>query len=359
MKNFIKDFFWFPSLIGLILYSQILNFAASWGDDVLMIQPRAKDFHLMLESFYNQQNNKNFDCFGVFQAFVINKLFGHNAYPFGFHLYSLILHTISGLLITLVLYKITKNKFVSVLMACLWAVHPINVETVTRLGIAPFHLAAGTFCLCSFLCFLRAIEITKLKELIIFSSVGLFFFLISITSNEQYLFFPLVILFTLFYLKGSKIFLEKKYIFSIIAPIFLIYPCYFFWRYIAFGHNLFYAGETLLTWADLGSLKDILFRAFWLSPQLIVHYFRLFLWTDYLAESKADWYMVGGSILSTYSLFCQLVVFGMVISAIALFRKNPLFSIGTFWFLLPMALVIQIIPLFSIVDEHYCYLSSM
>ena len=357
LKSFLQSYLWLPPLIGLILYFQVLNFEASWGDDTLMIVPRTKDFHLMLESFYRQLNNKNFDPFGVVQSFIINKIFGEHSYPFGFHLYSLILHVIASVLLTLILFKITKNKFISLLVVCLWAVHPVNVEIVTRLGISTFHLAAAVFCLASTLCFLKLIEVNNEKEYLKFSLLGFLFFLISITSIEQYLFFPLTLFLILIYFKGKNFFFEKKYINYIIFPIIIFYPIYFLWRYFAFGKNLFYAGEMIIPWTDLGSFKDIAFRACWLCPQLIVHYLRLFLYPDFLSESKADWYMVGDSLFSPYSLFCQGLVICLIISAFLLFKKIPLFSIGITWFFFSMILVLQIIPLFSIIDEHYCYLS--
>lgn len=357
LKSFLKSFIWLPPLIALVLYLQSITFGSPWGDDAVMNQPRSKDLSLMLESFYRQLSNKNFDPFCVFQSFVIHKIFQNNAYPFGFHIYNVFLHVAFSILITLFLYKITKDKFITLLIVCLWAVHPVNVEIVTRIGIGPYHLAAAVFCLISCFSFLKLRETDKLINCFIYSFLGFFFFIASVTSIEQYLFFPIVLLLILVSLEGLKVLFQKKHLIFFIIPLLVSYPIYLLWRYTAFGGSLFYAGDYFIPWTEMGSLNEILFRAFWLAPQIIVHYFRLILWPDYLAESKADWFMVGDSLWSPYSLFCQIFVALIILSAIFLAKKNPLYSIGIAWFFFSVILIVQIVPLFSLVDEHYCYMA--
>ncbi len=356
MKKFLKSYLWIPAFIGFLLYLQTLTFGSAWGDDHIVIDPVCRDFNLMLKSFYHNIPGQHFFPFSFFQSYVVNLIFGKIAFPFGFHFYQLTMHIISCILAALIFEKITKSRLISILIVTLWTVHPLNVESLTRLVCAPAHIPAGTFCLAFIFCFLKANEISNGVTKIILSLLGILFFLISVTSYEQYILFPFVLIIIISILAKKKMTQDKHHIFFLAIPIIFIYLVYIAWRYYASGKTLFYSGDEAITWTEIGSLKDILFRAFWLAPQLLVHYFRLFFYPDYLAESKADWYKVGGSIWSFYSLFCQSLIFILIISSFLLRKKIPLFSIGVAWFFIGMFPIIQIIPIFSIVDEHYCYL---
>lgn len=353
---FLKSFFWLPGLIGVLVYLKSLGYSSAWGDDTVVIAPYARDFNLMIKTFYDTPPGSHFFPFSFLQCFIINSIFGDFAFPFGFRLYALVLHAITCTLATLIFYKITANKLASILIISLWATHPINVETVTRLVCSPAHLPAATFSV-AFLYLLLKFQESKnnfLKSLFLISSS--FFFLASVTSYEQYILFPIVAL--SFLLRSDKLKCDKSFA-LLISTLALFYLIYVAWRYFACGRSLFYAGGEFVIWHEVGDFNDIVFRIFWLAPQLIVHYLRLFFYPDYLAETKADWYMLGGSVWSPYSLFCQAFTLSLIVFTFLLRKKIPLFSIGIFWFLISMFPIIQIVPLFTIVDEHYCYLSTL
>ena len=210
LKSFIKSFFWFPGLIGVLVYLPSLFYGSAWGDDQGVITPSSRDFHLMFKGFYHNFPGLHFVPFCIFQSFLINSIFGTNAFPFGFHLYQLILHAVSCIVATVFLFKITNNKLVSILIVSLWTVHPLNVEILTRLGCAPAQVAAGTFCLIFLLCFLKIRETTNNFYKLGFSIFGSIFFLASLTSYEQHFFFPLILCLVFLYLDGRKILQQKK-----------------------------------------------------------------------------------------------------------------------------------------------------
>ena len=159
MKSFLKSYFWIPLVIYIALYYKTLTFGSAWGDDQVLITPRGKDFGLMLHTFYQNEAGLHFIPFQYFQCYIINLVFGMHAFPFGFHLYQLLLHVISCLLTVLVLFKITKSKLISILIVSLWTVHPLNVEVLTRIGCAPAQVAAGAFCLAFVFCFLKVVDL--------------------------------------------------------------------------------------------------------------------------------------------------------------------------------------------------------
>lgn len=356
--SFLKSFLWLPSLIGFLVYFQSLFFSSTWDDDYIVITPEAKDFNFMLRGFYENLPGHHFFPFSFFQCYLINKIFGDNALPFGFHVYSLLLQTITCLIVTLIFYKLTNSKLISILAISLWTVHPINVETVTRLGCIPAQLPSATFCLLSLLFLLKGIECNN-HERIFHITLCIFFYLVSVTTYEQYIFFPIVALLLVCARLKSRDRTTNKTLTYLSILFFLVILSYALWRYLASGGNLFETSNELFKWNEVGTFKDIAFRAFWLAPQLLVHYLRLFFWPNFLSEAQADWFKVGNPEWGFYSLGCQLFVFILLLLAIILYKKNSLFSIGVFWFLIFMIPVIQIFPLFTMVDEHYCYLSTL
>lgn len=359
MKNYFKSFLWLPALIGLIVYIPSLSLGSSWGDDIYVINPFAKEPELVLKNFYHNTPGLHFVPLCLLQSFLINTMFGKNAFPFGFHLVQLFLHVICCCFITIILFRLTKNYLSSILMTILWVLHPINVETVTRIGCGPAQVSAALFCLIYLLCTLKLSDVNSRMKKVFLLIVSVISFLISITSYEQYFLVPwFVCLIYLFQVLNKNITL-KKYLLIYLFPTMFVYLFYLLWKYVACNGALLETSNELIKWTEMGTIKDVLFRTFWLAPQLVVHYFRLFLWPDYLAESKADWYVVGRTLWSPYSLFCQFFVLSLIISAALAIKKNPLYSLGIFWFFSTMILVVQIIPLFNIIDEHYCYLSVL
>ena len=361
IKSFIKSFFWLPPLIGVIVYFQALSFGTAWGDDwIIQSDPSSRDFTRMLGGFY--QNNiagVHFMPIFFFQNYLINSICGMDIFPLSFRVYQITIHAIGCLITTMVLFKITKNKLISVLIVSLWTVHPLNVEILTRVGCSTAQLAGGVFCLIFVYCFLQINEMKTIKGKVLFVILGGLFFIAGMCTHEQYFFFPFVVLLINFYLYGKKIFIEKESIYFLIVPMIMIYVVYLIWRFYACGGAIIETSNELIKWTDMGSIKDILFRTFWLAPQILIHYFRLFFWPDFLAESKADWFKVGHSVWDPYSIFCELTVLTLVIGSINLYKKIPLFSIGMAWFFVSMILISQILPLFVMIDEHYCYVSIL
>ena len=351
-------YFLIPSVAFVLLYWQSIFFGAAFPDDPLVIAPIAQDFKLMLKTFYDNSKmpGVHFTPVSTLQCFLINKVFGENAYPFGFHLYQFIAQTLVCLLATILFYKLTRSRLISVLIVSLWTVHPINLQQITRL-LCGSGIAGFAFFLIFLLCFLQVKETHRPSLRLILVLLGSLFFLLAILTVETFFFLPLVLYLIYFYLEGVKIFKSREYLY-LFVPL-AIYPIYFLWRYFACGGSLSETSDELIRWTEIGSVKDILFRAFWLCPQLLVHYFKLFLFSNSPIDTKAEWYMLGETVWSPYSFFCQLLIFSVITAAIFLFKKIPLFSIGILWFFLSIFLMIQIIPLFSIVAVRYFYVSSL
>ncbi len=339
-----KQFYYLiPVFLYLIIYYPSIFFEGVWGDDQFVTSYIARDLSLVIKSFYNNTaiaGGVHYFPLFYLQCYLINKIFGGIAYPFGFHLYQYILQAIVCLLATVLINKITGKKLLSVLVVSIWVVHPINVQNFTRLLLGP-GLVAGT-------AFIFACMIMYLNANILLGS--LFLFLSLLCCEVQFL-LPLI-LFFVFIIKKEFLFKRFKVLF---LTLFFVYSIYIILRTIAASNNLVEPANDLIKWTDTGGIGDILFRAIWLSPQLIMHYLKLFFFPYELMDSRVEWYKVGNSVFSVYSLFSQLVVLGLIILAFLTRKKIPIFSIGILWFFISYVLVIQIIPLFSIVSARYCY----
>lgn len=360
IKKIKNLYFLVPAFIFLSVYWKSIFFGAVWDDDPMVISPQYMDFNLMLKGFYDNSHYAGVHYFPVFylQCFIVNLLFGKYAYPMSFHIYHLLAQSIVCIFSTLVFFKLTKNKFLSVLVVAFWVIHPINVQMLTRVLVAPGVMACS-WCLAFIYFYLKVIEGDNKKLKSVYLSFGGLLFLLALMTSEQFFLYPLLLYLLAIYLKGRSVF-SKQYLYLLI-PIVIVLPIYLVLRFIACGGNVFNlsTGDELLSWTEQGGIKDILFRAIWFSPQLIVHYFKLFFWPFGLMDSKAEWYMVGDSIFSLYSLFCQFFVLFLILSIFFLYKKVPLYSIGVSWFFIAMILFIQIFPLFTIAGVRYAYMSSL
>lgn len=353
-EAFKRYYFLIPAIVFAILYFQSIFYGYAWGDDPMVISAPARDFKLMLQTFYDSSiysGGVHYYPLLFFQCFLINKIFGESAYPMYFHIYHYFAVILICILASILFYKITKNKLVSVLIVLIWAIHPVNVQNFTRLlmasGYMVIALSFGFLVL-----YVRLPEIISpgLRKIILFLA-NFLFFLTLLQAESSILFLP--ILFLIFYLQEGKNIFRKRN-FCLLYPLVFVIPLYLLLRFNASG-GMFHSSvdSELMKWTEFGSFKDVLFRAFWLAPQLVVHYFKLIFYPFGLVDSKAEWYKVGSSLFSAYSIFCQLAVAMLIFLAIYLHKRLPLFSLGIFWFFVSIALYIQIFPLFTIAGIRY------
>jgi tetratricopeptide (TPR) repeat protein len=354
---FKNKYFLIPVILFILIYFQTIFFGSVWEDDSLVDLPRYKNLNLVIKSFFSSEGGVHFSPFYNLQYFFIHLIFGKNAYPFGFHLYLFLAQTFVTLLATVLFYKITENKLLSVLTVLFWIIHPINLQMFTRLLVGA-GVMGHAFCLLFIIFYLELIKTLEHKNRNLI--LGNLFLLFALLTGETFVLFPVLLLLICFCKKGKSIF-SKKYLF-LLQPFLIVLPIYFILRFIACRDSLFNAtsiSEDLMSWTETGGLKDILFRMFWFSPQLIIHYFKLYFFPYGLMDSAAEWYKVGDSILDPYSLFSQIVVLFLIIFSIVYFKRNPYVSLGIWWFFISIVLLIQIFPLFSIAAVRYVYFPSI
>jgi len=108
---------------------------------------------------------------------------------FGFHLTNILIHLGNSILVFFIIFKISQNRFLSVLTALFFAVHPIHVEAVVpiynRMGIQAVLCMLAAFC-----AFLNAENFRRTGWL----AVSLVFLFLGLLSKEDAIVLPFIIL---------------------------------------------------------------------------------------------------------------------------------------------------------------------
>src|SRR5580704_18676505 len=95
---------------------------------------------------------RNYAPLTMFGYLVQHSLWG--TWAGGYHLVNVLFHAVNAVLVDVLLRQLTKSRFVAWTTAVLFAVHPVQIETVA--WISSFKgVLSGTFVLASLICWLR------------------------------------------------------------------------------------------------------------------------------------------------------------------------------------------------------------
>jgi len=270
-------------------------------------------------------------CFSIIYTF-----FG--AVPFFFHLFQVILHISNAILIFLFFGYFFK-KSLSLILAIIFLVHPINVETVSYISALQDTL---------FLFFgMLALNIIQREITSIVSKALLILLLIfSLLSKETGFIFLVILPFF------ALLFERKKFLSSIISSI------------AAFGFYLFLRlGVAQIYWTNTGPspvMKTNFLERAVNAPQIILFYLKTFFFPKDLAIAQ-HWLVKSTDF---HNFYLPLIIVSLFFAVLALWgiflyknnKKN--FGIFVFFFIWQIAgigLHLQIIPLDMTVAERWFY----
>src|SRR5580704_14374442 len=95
---------------------------------------------------------RNYAPLTMFGYLIEHSLWG--TWAGGYHLVNVLLHTVNAVLVYMLLRQLTSSRFIAWMTAALFAVHPVQVETVAWISSFKGVLSA-TFILASLICWLR------------------------------------------------------------------------------------------------------------------------------------------------------------------------------------------------------------
>jgi len=138
--------------------------------------------------------------------------------PYLYHVDNILLHILNTLILFFIINKISKNFFVSYIVAMLFAIHPVHVEAVAWVTARKDTLYSFFFLL-SILFYIETYDSKHTKKLLFLSLVC---FLLSCLSKPMAITLPFVLILIDFYNDKLKLINVKKYIpFFIISAVFV------------------------------------------------------------------------------------------------------------------------------------------
>ena len=213
-------------LLLTIIYSPIIEVGFSKFDDDWMLLNHEL---IRTPKFDSAYLTKVFTTFNDLQYSPINTLYywfiyqidGYDAY--WFHLFSLIIHSFNIVLVwslckkLLLLFKLSFSADISCIITLLWAIHPVNVESVVWISASKIPLFA-LFNLISLISFLSYFTTDRKYSYII----SLLSFIASCLCKEQALLLPVILLsFLICYKCSSGLVISKSY-FVALLPFLLV-----------------------------------------------------------------------------------------------------------------------------------------
>ena len=269
--------------------------------------------------------------------------------PFGYHFSNILLHLANVILLYLFVYLLVKNKYIALLSALIFALHPVNTEAVDVISFRK-DLFVFLFLISSFILFIKHDSFRGIKKnLCIISSVSLF--LLALFSKENAIMFPiLLVLYDFFFIfkqKWDGFFtrVTLRYSGYILTTIFYLAVWFIFKKsmvdliaaYPYPGGNIY---TNLLTMSRVVSIY-----IFWLILPINIH--------ATLPENNPALTLY--TIFKPEAIFSIALIIFLLALAFIMRKKAKEISFAVFWFFIMLFPVSNIIPISCIIACRYLY----
>ncbi|PJE67516.1 hypothetical protein COU95_02015, partial [Candidatus Shapirobacteria bacterium CG10_big_fil_rev_8_21_14_0_10_40_9] len=252
--------------------------------------------------------------------------------PFGFHLFQVLLHLINAVLVFLLFSALFKPPLVSFFLALVFAVHPVNSESVVYIS-AVQEVLFTFFVLGGFLILLKF----KTKKSLI---TGAFLIFLALLSKETaILAIPIILVYFLLFEK-DKVF---SWIFSSLA--------------ILSGYLILRVGIAKIPFAHFSivPISEATFSERLLTiPWEITYYLRVLLFPRILATAQHT-VIKNPADFSFWGLGILVLIFLSATIWTVLKLRSKLFYFFVFWFFCSLVLILNIFPLDMTVAERWLY----
>lgn len=282
----------------------------------------------------------------VISAMVDYKIWGFN--PLGHHLTNLILHSLSVVLLFVLLNLIFKNYYLSFLASLIFALHPIHTETVNVVTFRTDMLAL-VFMILAFIVFIKALGTKGLRSLIAIICSVVFYIIANFAKGMAITLPVLLGLYLYLLVPKEKLAKNKKAIYLYFSLIGLIAIAYLFLRRTHF----FYGTPDIAI--PLGE-TNLLYRLGVMSA-VFTNYLRLLFLPIGLCADYS--FSLPPSMLSPGVILGACLLASIFIYALIFRKKQSLISFTIFWFFVTLFPVSNIIPMVNIIAERYLYIPSI
>ncbi len=294
--------------------------------------------------------------FIIYFTFAIN-YFIHQTGLEGYHITNVAIHIFNGFILYLIMYNIlslkyfngkkiaTFKRFVCILAAVMFIVHPMQVNAVTYIVQRTASLAA-TFYLLAIFFFIKFRVYDKVRYFVLV----MLFTILAMFTKENTITIPFMLLFIeiLFFLKDGKTSWKKRLLFLFV--LFLTVP-------IIPGTNLFLHGYSQ---SDPG----VSFKAstsmdrmwyFYTSLNVIILYIKLLFIPNYQNFDYSNDYPISHNIWEHGSYISLIILVLIFLVAVKNFKRNKLITLGIVWFFMGLAVESSFISIKDVYFEHRVY----
>jgi len=273
--------------------------------------------------------------------------------PFGFHLTSIILHALNSLLIFFLIYLLFKDRLLAILSSVFFIIHPVQTEAITYASgrTDPLYSFFTLLSLFLFLLIDKNIRLDTLgKKLPSYLYVGsLLFFILAILSKETAVILPLLLIAVSFIFKFKRDF--KKNILWL-SPFFIIDLIYIVLRLTVLNFS------DTLNFYQAGNIysSNLLVRLYTFC-HVFFEYLGILIFPKDLIYSRDISYIT--NVLNPWTIAFLMIFTISLFLSVKNFPKNKLFLFSFCWFFIIILPVSGIIPINTIISEHYLYLPSV
>lgn len=251
-----------------------------------------------------------------------------------FHLFQMVVHIGSTLLLYQVFKKLFKSEFVAFILSIVWMVHPLNVESVVYVAALQDTLA--------FFFGISALYVLIYKSIVKSSLIVPVLLLLSLFSKETgVLWVAICGVYAVMYKERKS---WVRYILGMLATV----SVYLYMRVGVAGVGLSKHGLTEISTLPFSSRMMSV-------PKIIAHYLILTIWPLRILIDE-QWVVRVMSLREFYLPLVLVITFILLgIYGLKRARDKKMYIFFTLWFLLGLGLHLQIFPLDMTVADRWFY----
>jgi tetratricopeptide (TPR) repeat protein len=284
----------------------------------------------------------------TFSYYALYAIFELN--PFGYHLFSLVLHISNVILVYLLMNRFQKIRRSSLVCALLFACHPALTEAVNCISYNEDLLAALFFLVA--MLFYTMVDPAGIKANLKYFFISLISFLLALLSKEMAITLPAIILIYDLCLnndEAGKISTESA--FGIFKKRAFYYCGYLVISifYLVLRFFILANPKESFSYTHASILERIIYLPHHLFSFIKIALFPLELNADYVFSYPENFFQIR-NILSV------MIITAVLLLSLFLYKKTKLLAFGIWWFFITLFPVYNVIQIFNPLADRYLYL---
>ena len=265
--------------------------------------------------------------------------------PFGYHLHNLIIHFATAVLLFIFLNAIFRNPATALFATILFAVHPIQSETVSSINYR-HNLLIGLFSLAAMLSYMKSYNTKK----VFYLCLSYLMYFLAIFSKEAAVIFPIIVI-------GYDVLIKNRSLKDVMKG----FVGRYFGFLVVFG---FFVYVYLNVFPNVVQHKVGHFGGSWTSHvvyivHIVLYYMQCFImpWT---VKTLPPLYNV--DVVSIWGIKTYLGIVFILATIwfyMVLFRTNRKICFLLFWFFAGYVVVSNIVPFVNPISYRFMYLPSI